>query len=63
MHFNTSGDSSLGERGMDNDNVWVNLLDRSLADDVLNYNFDDGVADYASQRQFRLGALSCVCRF
>ena len=50
MHFNTSGDSSLGERGVDNNNVWVNHLDRSLADDVLNYNFDDGVADYAAQK-------------
>jgi hypothetical protein len=48
-HFKTQGDSSVGQRGVDSDGVWVNRLDRSLADDVLNADFDDGIADYAEE--------------
>ena len=31
------------------DNIFANLIDRGLADDVLNHDFDDGIVDFASQ--------------
>jgi regulator of replication initiation timing len=48
--FETDGENSIGKRGEDNDDVWVNRLNRSLADDVLNRDFDDGIADYAEEK-------------
>ncbi len=47
--FFTDEGSSLGSIAANNDNVHANLLDRSLANIILNSNFDDGKADFASE--------------
>ena len=47
--FRNDGSEELGTVTQDNDNVYANMLDRSLVDDTLNHDFDDGVADFASQ--------------
>ena len=49
LHFKTGGQSSVGEEGVDGSGVWANRLDRSLADDILNGDFDDGICDFARQ--------------
>ena len=50
MRFTAEGQHALGNPANDLDNVFCNLLDRSLADDaVLNGLFDDGLCDFAEQ--------------
>ncbi len=47
--FFTNDGSSSGSITVDRDNVHANLLDRSLANIILNNDFDDGRADFASE--------------
>lgn len=49
-YFYTNGASSLGDPNLDTNSVLANRLDRSLADVILDAAFDDGEADFASQR-------------
>ena len=49
-YFSTNGASSVGDPNVDSNLFLANKLDRSLADDILNHDFDDGVVDFASQR-------------
>lgn len=43
--------ASIGGTNADNDNVFANLVDRTLADDAsLNGDFDEGKVDFASDR-------------
>ena len=45
----TGGNSSVGDAANNNDAVFANQLDRSLADRRLNLNVDDGRVDVASE--------------
>ncbi|MCB1475871.1 MAG: hypothetical protein H6883_06475 [Rhodobiaceae bacterium] len=47
--FFASEATSIGTVGVTTDTVYVGLHDRSLANLILNSNFDDGFADYAAE--------------
>ena len=49
-YFYTNGASMLGDPNVDADLVLANRLDRNLANSILDQSFDDGEADFASQR-------------
>jgi hypothetical protein len=48
-NFTGDGASAVNPDGIGSDNVFANFLDREMADDGLDEDFDDGVVDFAQE--------------
>ena len=47
--FDNNGAHQVGDPTVDTDSIYANLIDRTLADDVLDRTFDDGHVDFAQE--------------
>lgn len=63
-YFHSDGSKRIGQSESDEDNVWENMIDRSLADNAsLNGEFDDGEVDQAQEwLDIKYNAVDLECR-